>query len=453
MKNTTHASKFAPGKFGSVSQQERDTAGHNPERFARQQAKKEQQLADRLEWLADIKTKAEQGDLDMNKLPDVVNALREVIHETGAEGKATAALGAPVLKMLEYVSATHVREKDNKRDGFSRHNDEQPEYSSRAGASLIEVLVVISVISVLLALLLPAVQQARTAANRMQADNQLRQTGLAAQSFESTHGHLPNVVVYSNLTPSGSNIQSYPKSPLTQLGDYMEAPATGYNNYAFGVDPSNQGIPVSPSFKSPLHAKGTPEEINIALIGGNGDEPIIHSVQYPNADWNDVTGDTSYNRNFTGGVDKREGFLGSNNGATRSFSRQITKTGIEEERGVRTGDITDGATQTAYATHVGRRFGQDMQGADSYTSTLTRNKFATGTHRVTTNEISDYSGERGMDFSESGALGLEADVSGTVPVLFADGHVQRLSKETDSKVLKAIGSVAGGEVESGGISR
>ncbi len=62
---------------------------------------------------------------------------------------------------------------------------------SNRGFTLVELLVVIAIIGILVALLLPAVQQARESARKIQCVNHLKQIGLATLNFESSNRSFP----------------------------------------------------------------------------------------------------------------------------------------------------------------------------------------------------------------------------------------------------------------------
>jgi prepilin-type N-terminal cleavage/methylation domain-containing protein/prepilin-type processing-associated H-X9-DG protein len=100
--------------------------------------------------------------------------------------------------------------------------------------TLIELLVVIAIIGMLIALLLPAVQAAREAARRSQCVSNLKQIGIALNSYHAALDCFPVgfLYAYTGASPDSSP-QQYRWSVLAQMAPYLEQSAVFH---AFNFD-------------------------------------------------------------------------------------------------------------------------------------------------------------------------------------------------------------------------
>ena len=84
------------------------------------------------------------------------------------------------------------------------------------GFTLVELLVVITIIGILISLLLPAVQSARESAHRLQCASNIRQLGLALQSYHTSFGKFPPSSVWRTQSGGKWNLDV---SQVGQSGD------------------------------------------------------------------------------------------------------------------------------------------------------------------------------------------------------------------------------------------
>ncbi|MGB7733430.1 MAG: DUF1559 domain-containing protein [Thermoguttaceae bacterium] len=168
--------------------------------------------------------------------------------------------------------------------------------SSRPKAfTLVELLVVITIIGVLIALLLPAVQQAREAARRAQCSNNLKQIGLAAHNFHTANnrfppgflGYLPPVTVAAAKDTGGQQLTGVlpfllPYMELNDLYDQLDADLI--QSIASGGTPLYNGVSVTDINKastSPWWVRGTPPAIGAQVIAQTRIGSFVCPSDYP----------------------------------------------------------------------------------------------------------------------------------------------------------------------------
>jgi type II secretory pathway pseudopilin PulG len=133
---------------------------------------------------------------------------------------------------------------------------------------LVELLVVIAIIAILIGLLLPAVQKVRSAAQRTQCQNNLKQIGLAAHNYESAHEYLP------------PGMDKLGVGPLVYMLPFIEQDAV-YKNFSF--NPKAGYYILDPLDMPPFTGTETLPSPPTNPTGTYGTQPVIKSFLCPSA--------------------------------------------------------------------------------------------------------------------------------------------------------------------------
>lgn len=141
----------------------------------------------------------------------------------------------------------------------------------RRGFTLIELLVVISIIATLAALILPAVQNARATARRTECLNNIRNLGIAAQSYAtSRNGNLPFLVDPSSTIEwgSGSTVVGYAPwtvqlLPFVELGPLAERLASA----TLATNTANSDFAAQVLGRTKIKVMNCPDDPNDAADG------------------------------------------------------------------------------------------------------------------------------------------------------------------------------------------
>jgi prepilin-type N-terminal cleavage/methylation domain-containing protein len=219
--------------------------------------------------------------------------------------------------------------------------------------TLVELLVVIAIIGVLIALLLPAVQQAREAARRMQCSNQSKQLALALHNYHDTHQAFPTINPFVN--PEGNifsnagihySILTY----IEQISLYEQCRNSIRANNAQN-DTFMNNIINGPGATSSRGIWCTPVSTFLCPSDPNGKNKTANqfgrcNYVYSHGDWPDIISDNSGGLNDTQKWNLRDSF-----GNARGFFKfELTKTGIVYRTFT---SILDGTSNTvALSEHV-----------------------------------------------------------------------------------------------------
>lgn len=150
----------------------------------------------------------------------------------------------------------------------------------RAGFTIVELLVVISIIAALMALLLPAVQSARESGRRTQCTNNLYQLALAANQFDQGRGSVPG---WRNPSPNPADTTGTGQS--TQYGrpctwtvpllNFIERKDV-FNQWSAGV-----GLPYISTFVCPSSPTPTTNDCFLSYAGNAGSAAQLSPNQNP----------------------------------------------------------------------------------------------------------------------------------------------------------------------------
>lgn len=336
----------------------------------------------------------------------------------------------------------------------------------RFGFTIIELLVVIAIIGVLVALLLPAVQQARENARKTQCRNNLHQLGLALHNYHDTNKIFPQShqcgrsCIDSGIPCVGTKSHFPGFSFRVAILPFIDQEPM-YNQFNFNGGRYNYGngdpmiicqSPVSlylcPSDSSPTGIPFTGP--GWTFLGGN---LAGYTTMLP------------YGTNYAA--------LNSVSGKRREVDGKnfITKAGFATQ-GLRATDFTDGMSNTAQVVEKfrGRKFidmrcdentqwtptgwnvcspstSEDLSGFECSVWGYEASWCGADASRTPNAKVQDDISWADAHFAGDGHMPASSAHSGGAFALFADGGVHFVSDSVDLKIWQNTASFAGGETD------
>jgi prepilin-type N-terminal cleavage/methylation domain-containing protein/prepilin-type processing-associated H-X9-DG protein len=161
------------------------------------------------------------------------------------------------------------------------------------GFTLVELLVVITIIGVLMAMLIPVIGRVREYAHRVACINNQKQIGLAMTLFATSHGTMP-YEMSSFQDTSGSYTIGWAESLMSQLGRADLVPSATMTESQLRAKPPNIALLICPSDPTKVGATGGPESYQVN--GGCSNSLAATPVDWnANGAWNFHVGTVAQN--------------------------------------------------------------------------------------------------------------------------------------------------------------
>lgn len=329
----------------------------------------------------------------------------------------------------------------------------------RRAFTLIELLVAMSVIGILIALLLPAVQMVRETARRMSCSNNLSQIGRALHNYHDTHRVLPFGcgTDYDGVVSSLGTLSDRRYSTQSQILPQLDQ-ASVYHNINFHV------APFDPYVNSGAYDPACIASGGLSATNGVAAVTVIPTFLCPSDidRLQSVWGHNNYRSCNGGGWHGRNGngLFGQNSSVQFSMATDgLSNTAMFSERCKGTwdhaifdplADIYDMAgiwNENTFRTFCESLSPEEAaaypQNVDSGQNWLEANfNWTRYNHLVSPNHVSCKNG-----FTWDG-VGMAASSRhpGGVNVLFADGHARFISDDIDLTTWSGLGTISGAEV-------
>jgi prepilin-type N-terminal cleavage/methylation domain-containing protein/prepilin-type processing-associated H-X9-DG protein len=318
------------------------------------------------------------------------------------------------------------------------------------GFTLIELLVVIAIIGVLVALLLPAVQQAREAARQSQCKNNLKQIGIGMHNYHDAFGQFPPAYTWVPGTLLGGtgatdlNIHGYTEFLLPFIDQEALFNAMNFRApYMAPVDLSSLGLPNYPSNNQAVIINPVPIFICPSAARESRQLKItLNDLGFPIV-W--TSGAMDYSP--LGGL-----YSVLYNTYMLPVSPQARQQGIlsDDNLRVRVGDVSDGTSSTLLLFELAGRNKEYRRGRE-FGSTTVGGGWA---------DISNYEnwlkgssvdgsisgGPCVINCTNRGGEGMYSFHPGGIQVLMADGAVRFLNESISIAVLANLATYQGGGI-------